>query len=262
MEKEEYRRLFELEDHLWWFTGMSEISRSLLDRFCPETRPLSILDAGCGTGGMLPHLAGYGPTVGADLSREALGFARRRETGHLTCASLTQLPFPAETFDVVTSFDVIYHRAIRDDEVALAEIARVLRPQGTLLLRVPAHERLRSHHDEAVHTRQRYGRKELIEKLRRAGLRPLYITYANCFLFPIAVLKRLAEGLLPGSHEGSDVKPVPAALNRVLRSVLYVEARVMSWTRLPFGLSLIAVAGVEEHQGRNTRTSAPATIPT
>ncbi len=258
MKKEEYRRLFELEDHLWWFTGMSEISRSLLDRFCPETRPLSILDAGCGTGGMLPHLTGYGPTVGIDLSREALGFARRRETGHLTCASLTQLPFPAETFDVVTSFDVIYHRAIRDDEVALAEIARVLRPQGTLLLRVPAHEGLRSHHDEAVHTRQRYGRKELIEKLRRAGFRSVYSTYANCFLFPIAVLKRL----LPGSHEGSDVKPVPAALNRLLLSVFRLEAKVVRRSRLPFGLSLIAVAGVEKHQGRNTRTSAPARNPT
>jgi SAM-dependent methyltransferase len=247
MEKEEYRRLFELEDHLWWFAGMNEISLSLLERFCPQTRPLSILDAGCGTGGMLPHLTGYGPTVGIDLSRDALDFAHRRETGHLARASLDQLPFPAETFDLVTSFDVIYHRAIPDDEVALTEIARVLRPGGTLLLRVPAHEGLRSQHDEAVHTRQRYGRTEVVDKLRRIGFRPLYVTYANCFLFPIAAVKRLVEGHLPGGKEGSDVKPVPAILNRLLLSVLRLEARVVKRFRLPFGLSLIAVASRQPH---------------
>ncbi len=242
METEEYRRLFELEDHLWWFAGMREISLNLLNRFLPDTRPLSILDAGCGTGGMLQHLSRYGSAVGVDLSQQALGFARLRKTGHLAQASLSQLPFYAETFDLVTSFDVIYHRAIDDDELALAEIARVLRPQGTLLLRVPAHDRLRSSHDEAVHTRQRYGRKELIEKLGRAGFRTIYVSYANCFLFPIAVLKRFMDGLSPGSKKSSDVKPLSAPLNRLLLSVFRLEARLLGRSRLPFGLSLIAVA--------------------
>jgi SAM-dependent methyltransferase len=242
VEIEEYRRLFELEDHLWWFEGMREISLSLLNRFLPETRPLSILDAGCGTGGMLQHLSRYGSAVGVDLSHEALGFARRRKTGHLARASLPQLPFSAETFDLVTSFDVIYHRAIEDDELALAEIARVLRPQGTLLLRVPAHERLRSSHDEAVHTRQRYGRKELTEKLDRAGFRTIYVTYANCFLFPIAVLKRFADRRSRKSNKSSDVQPLSASVNRLLLSVFRLEAQVVRRSRLPFGLSLIAVA--------------------
>lgn len=242
MEKDEYQRLYELEDQLWWFVGMREISLNLLDRFLPEPRPLAILDAGCGTGGMLPHLASYGEVWGVDLSPEALRFAGLRAPQHLARASLLGLPFPSQTFDLVTSFDVIYHRAVPDDELALTEIARVLRPRGTLLIRVPAHDRLRSSHDEAVHTRQRYGRGELRAKLAGAGLDTTYMTYANCLLFPVVVLKRLLGNKLRGHQRESDVQQLAAPVNRTLTSLIRFEARVVKSGRLPFGLSLIAVA--------------------
>lgn len=247
MEREEYRRLFELEDHLWWFAGMRAISLTLLDRFLgppvrSSSRELRILDAGCGTGGMLPHLGRYGRVVGCDISAHALGFAQRRREGYLVRGSLLRLPFSPQSFDVVTSFDVIYHQAIPDDEQALAEMARVLRPRGTLLLRVPAHDRLRSGHDRAVHTRHRYSRKELHQKLRRAGLRPVFLTYANGLLFPVALVKRLGERLLPDTNEGSEVKPVSRSLNCLLTSVLRLEALALRHVRLPIGLSVVAVA--------------------
>ncbi len=246
MDKDQYQRLFELEDRLWWFVGMRKLSFALIDRFVRASPPLFILDAGCGTGGMIPHLQSYGSVVGADLSGEALAFARRRQEGHLVKSSLPNLPFSSGAFDLVTSFDVIYHQAVADDEVALREMARVLRPGGTLLMRVPAHDRLRSRHDIAVHTRHRYGKRELEDKLERAGLEPVYLSYVNCFLFPVAVVSRLADKILPGDQDASQLRDVPALLNRVLTAVLGLEASVIRRRRpgrLPFGLSLVAVAG-------------------
>ncbi len=245
MEKEEYKRLFELEDRLWWFVGMRALSLSLIERFVHRSPALSILDVGCGTGGMIPHLRRFGSVVGVDLSDRALSLAKRREQGHLVQADLPDLPFPPSSFDLLTSFDVIYHQAVADDDTALSEMARLLRPGGKLLLRVPAHDWLRGRHDLAVHTRHRYGKQELLEKLQQAGLEPNYVSYANCFLFPVAASMRFSQRFLnlEGREDrGSDVKEVPAPINWLLTAVLKLEAAFLRRQALPFGLSLVAVA--------------------
>jgi SAM-dependent methyltransferase len=242
MERDEYRRLYELESELWWFRGMREISETLLARFLPKASgPVDILDAGCGTGGMAVALGERGSVVALDASDDAIRFASRRAGLKLVRGDVAALPFASESFDVVTSFDVIYHLNVRDDEAALAEIGRTLKDEGTVLVRVPAFDRLRSRHDAAVHTRQRYGKRELVERMRRAGLEPVFVTYANCFLFPVAVLRRALES--PSSNVGgSEVEPVAPFLNAVLLRVLLLEAKLLRFTPLPFGLSLVAVA--------------------
>lgn len=242
MEKEEYRRLYELEDRLWWFVGMRHITLTLIDRFLDGSEDLLILDAGCGTGGMLPYLGRFGTRLGIDISDEALQFARLREKEPLARASVSNLPFTAHSFDLVTSFDVIYHRAVANDGIALAEMARVLRPSGSLLIRVPAYNWMRSAHDDAVHTGRRYTRRGLDKKLRSAGLRPRFLTYANTLLFPIAVAYRFLGKLQPHRRNGSDVGPMIPSLNRWFGAALKLEAGILRRSRLPFGLSLIALA--------------------
>jgi SAM-dependent methyltransferase len=191
---------------------------------------------------MLSALARYGSVTAIDRSHHALELARKREQGALTYGSVSRLPFASESFDVVTAFDVLYHLGVSDDVEALAEIARVLRPRGTLLARVPAFEALRSQHDEAVHTRERYRRRELVEKLRAARLDPVFVSHANCLLFPVAVLRRGAERVLGTAREGSEVEAVSPALNRVLLMPLRLESWWLKRGSLPFGLSLVAVA--------------------
>ncbi len=242
MEQDEYRRLHELEDRMWWFRGMEQISLALIERFATDTSELAILDAGCGTGGMLHSLSRFGSVTALDNSPDALRLAKTRKTGAVVQASVERLPLAEKSFHLVTSFDVLYHLDVHSDTEALREIARVLRPGGTLLVRVPAYEALRSQHDQAVHTRQRYRKKELVEKLRGAGLEPVFVSYANCLLFPLALLRRGAEKLLSPAREGSEVEDYHPMLNQLLVIPLTIEAWLLRRTSLPFGLSLVAVA--------------------
>jgi ubiquinone/menaquinone biosynthesis C-methylase UbiE len=242
MEREEYERLYELENDLWWFRGMRAISMGLLERHLPKHTGLRILDAGCGTGGMLTPLATLGAVIGLDASEDAMRWARLRAGTSLVRATVTALPFRSECFDLVTSFDVLYHMNVYDDGVALAEIARVLRPGGSFLVRVPAYDKLRSRHDEAVHTRQRYEKGELVEKLRAAGLEPVAVTFANSFLFPVALARRLAERIFPPRRQSSEVERVPRSLDKLLGAPLLLESKLVRHVSLPFGLSLVSLA--------------------
>jgi SAM-dependent methyltransferase len=243
MEPEEYRRLFDLEDRLWWFLGMRRVSSTLLDRYLCETKyQRSILDAGCGTGGMLKTLNHYGQAFGVDASMQALRFASQRAVAPLVQADVVRLPFASESFDLVTSFDVIYHSRVSSDDEVLLEMRRVLRPNGLIMLRVPALKLFRGRHDVAVHTRHRYRRRELKKKLNQAGFALEFVSYLNCFLLPLAILRRGVERLLHPEHQGSEVEPIAPWLNQTLYRVLMLEAKWIRFGRLPFGLSLVAVA--------------------
>jgi SAM-dependent methyltransferase len=207
---------------------------------------LRILDAGAGTGGNLRWLSRFGSAYGIDLAREALRFCRARSLTTVARASVTDLPYRDATFDLVTSFDVIYHLGVSDDVAALSEAARVLKPGGTLLVRVPAFDALRSAHDAAVHTRQRYTLGELREKVQRAGLQVRRATYANGLLFPLAAASRLATRSRPGrpaEHEDrSDVRPAAPLANAVFGAALAAEAALLTRWDLPAGLSALVVA--------------------
>ena len=244
MEREQYELMFAQEEGHWWYVGMRRISATLLDRFGPRTEqagPLQVLDAGCGSGGMTRFLGRRGIVTGVDLAPEALELAKRRGLTRLARASVGQLPFRSASFDVVTSFDVLYHLNVHDDRAALAELHRVLRPGGVLLIRLPAYDWIRGAHDDAVHTRHRYTRDELTGKLDDVGFRLEHATYANSVLFPLAPVKRYLEHR-NGTQEATDLWRPPAPLNRLLADLLSLEAIPARGVGLPWGLSVFAVA--------------------
>lgn len=243
MNPEEYERMYRLEDRHWWYAGMRAIVDGLLTAGHLPSGQWRLLDAGCGTGANLIHLNPWGQTVGADFSELALSFCRRRDHRRLVQASVEHLPFTEASFDLVTSFDVLYHRGVSSDVAALREFWRVLRPGGLLLLRLPAYEFLRSHHDEAVHTRERYTAAKLRRRLAEAGFAVIKTSYANTLLFPLAAAKRLGERVFPRLGSGSELTMPRPWVNGLLRALLQVEAQLLRRTSLPFGLSLFCLAG-------------------
>ncbi len=95
-------------------------------------RGARVFEAGCGTGLILHRLAGEAAhAVGLDLSAGMLRHARRRGL-RVVQGSITDLPFPDASFDVVCSFKVLAH--VARIEAALAELSRVTRPGGHMIL--------------------------------------------------------------------------------------------------------------------------------
>lgn len=243
MKLTEYETMFRVEDTLWWYRGMQAIARALIERTYPRGAGLRILDAGCGTGAAMSYLADYGAVTGLDFAPLAVRLARRRAHTRLVCGSVLELPFASESFDLVTSFDVLPMLDARTgrDVVALTEMARLLKVGGRLLVRVAAYDWLRGAHDRLWDVQHRYELAEMRARLEQAGLTVEHGTYANMWLFPLAALKRLSEPLFP-DQEQSDIALSVGPFNGALAAILASEAPLAARRSLPFGLSLVMVA--------------------
>jgi SAM-dependent methyltransferase len=244
----EYKFLFELEEHHWWFVGMRKVVASLLEGRPPE-KQLRILDAGCGTGLMLEWLRRYGRVSevhGLDFDSHAVRYCSLRGEERLVQGSIAAIPYPKDSFDLAITLDVLDSYPADDVSSPCAELARIMKPGGWLLVRVPAFQFLYSQHDRAVYTKHRYTAGELRARLEEQGLRVERITYANTILFPVVAIWRwLTRSSRP--HPQSDVRPLPSPLrwlNPLLAGLLAVEA---AWLRhtpwgLPLGVSVLALA--------------------
>ena len=241
MYKSEYRAMFELEDQLWWYSGMRAITETMLREQVGQVD--AILDVGCGTGYSMKWLRRrFNPrrVFGVDLSEHAAALWKDASVDSAVIASATLLPFLPHSFDLVTCFDVVYQLDEEGVSGALAEMNRVLKPGGLLFIREPAYDWLRGSHDVIVATRQRFTLSRLRRALVARGFKPKRMTYANTLLFPLAVAHRLASGMKKDG--GSDVRPVAPAINSMLAGVLGLEAKLLRVLRFPFGLSTVAVA--------------------
>jgi SAM-dependent methyltransferase len=239
----EYDYMFRLEDRLWWYVGMRRIVEKVFRAEFGDEARMAILDAGAGTGGSVQLLRKFGEVWAFDFAPLAVRLCRSRESGRLAVASTDAIPFRDRTFDLVTSFDVICQLEEGPTRRAVEEFHRVLRPGGWVFVRVPAFQFLHGPHDRTLHTRHRYTLSELSRLLGEAGFRMRHGSYVNTLLFPVAAGRRLLARVLPGAKTGeSDVRPVPGPLNAIFLGMLSLEAELAPRLRLPFGLSVIALA--------------------
>lgn len=221
----------------WWFLGRRAIIRSVLRRSLPRG-PLRLAEVGCGSGTLLPVAAEFGDVVGVEALPEFRAVARGRGFSVLPGSLPDQLPLPVDSWDGVFLFDVLEH--IDDDRAALQAVARVLRPGGLLVSVVPAYRWLWGPHDQALGHRRRYTARDLTRVAREAGLIPLRATYFNTLLaLPIIAVRLFRRWRGAPGHDLS--RPVPL-LNTLLTRVFSLEAGLLGWTNLPFGVSVLLVA--------------------
>jgi SAM-dependent methyltransferase len=231
-------------DH-WWFVALRElVVDTVTARMPPGSR---ILDVGCSTGHVIAEIPDEYERTGIDINAGAIRLARAaRRDIRFEEAPVEHLPFEDGSFDGVLAMDVVSSRGVDDDAAALREIRRVLRPGGVLLIQVAAYEWLRSGYDDSVGTARRYTADSVRELLQNEGFVVEHLTYRVTALFPVAATRRL----LSGRGAANDLRVPRPTLNRLLSGVTRLENRAAERRRLPFGLSVFAVAAVGEGVGR------------
>jgi SAM-dependent methyltransferase len=238
-----YERIAEVDEHHWWYRGMLSIEFVILGErlLRPDQR---LLDAGCGTGGLLRYVAearSFASLAGVDLGSDAIAIARRRvPSARLEVAPLRELPFEDSSFDLVVMHDVLQHVDEREVPASLVELRRVLAADGVLLLRTNGSRRLRREREDW----RAYDRAALEETLREAGFECQRITYANMLLSIFAALRRRVPHAPTETSSGVPPADESAFKRQIGFLLLAAEARWLArpGRRLPYGHNLLAVA--------------------
>src|SRR5687768_4507576 len=267
MQQHTYAIMDRVEDSHWWFVGRRAIlegfMRQIVDRLnsppykegmdaalggqggspgasgkSVEAAALRILDVGCGTGANIEMLSQFGTAEGVDVSDDALEFCRKK--GLTVQKGLAEtLPYPDETFDITTALDVIEH--LDDDIAGLKEMHRVTKIGGYSLIFVPAFMWLWGVQDDISHHRIRYTRKQIVERLEKAGFTVERATYANfTFFAPVLGGRTIMKltGIKPESENNINI----SALNGAFGKLFSAERFWLKNRNFPFGVSIVVVA--------------------
>ncbi len=242
MQKDTYRLNFEAEDVHWWFLARRRILEVVLRRFLPggqESQPAHILDYGCGTGGNHSLLTSFGHVLGVDMSDDALEFCRQRgiqDALKIETAEGT----PPGPFDLIACLDVLEH--VPDDTGLMSLLRARLKPEGRLIVTVPAYQWLWSGEDVVSRHLRRYTRTGLVQCAMNAGFEIEYSSYFSTLLLPIiAGVVLCNRWFRPERMQESDVRPCASWLNTILRRIFESESLWLRYSAFPFGASLLMI---------------------
>jgi SAM-dependent methyltransferase len=230
-----YRELF--EHHWWWRARESQILETLA-RMRPGNRWGSILDVGCGDGLFFEKLESMGRVEGVEMDPIGLD-PKGRWVERIHVCPFDRTFQPGRNYQLILMLDVLEHLA--DPVAGLRRAVELLEPDGTILITVPAFPSLWTRHDDLNHHYRRYTRRTLEALAGEAGARIHRSRYFFHWTGPVKLVMHFKERLFGSSDR---IPQVPAAwLNRLLYQLSRAEQGVFRSIPVPFGSSLIAVAG-------------------
>lgn len=245
MEDAAYELMYESELNHWWDKGRRKIALSLIKKYSRASgMKQKILDLGCGTGAMAKEIEAIGEYYGVDVSERAVNLCKKRGIKNIEQGDALCIPHANDQFDVVLALDVIEH--VKDDIGAIAEMRRVLRSGGTVIVTVPAFKFLWGPTDIFFHHYRRYRLHELKSKIERSGFSVFKSSYFNTFLFPpVFLVKLLMKGFhLPMKLENEVSRNVINDIwivNKILYGIFFLESVLLKYVNFPFGISAVVI---------------------
>jgi SAM-dependent methyltransferase len=237
----------EVEGRSFWCQSRNRMLRQVIERFTERSRPLDMLEVGCGIGGVVGELRNVQNLrlTASEIYLQGLRYARSRFPDvDFIQLDAAHMPFQGD-FDVVGAFDVLEH--IEADDLVIRGVNEALRPGGIFIVTVPQYPWMWSSLDEVVHHKRRYRRSELLRKLRDANFSVVFCSSFVTTLFPVMAASRLLSRARTGPVDTKQAfashVTLPAALNRLFDGVMRIDELVLrGGFSLPFGGSLLAVA--------------------
>jgi len=247
-----YSQLTKIEDNHWWFISRRKLIENLLPPYL-RFKNGRALDIGCGTGGNLKLLRKYCPrVVGIDISKFAIKLAKKKfPKYHFKLGDANKLTkiFSKKSFDLITIFNVLYHRWIINEQNILEQINTLLKPGGYLVITEPAFDFLKREHDIIGMGKCRYNLPYFEKKLRKIGFKIITSTYFNSisFLpaFIIAFYDRFSinKTIVLKNEEPAELQIPPILLNKFLLKLMNIETKIIKLVgKMPFGVSLLIIA--------------------
>ncbi len=234
--------LYNIETHSFWFNYRNDLFQYFFKHYFPKAK--NFCEIGCGTGNVLSSFADEYPNIqitGSEIYSAALQFvASRTSRAQLIQADACCFPFENE-FDVIGAFDVLEH--INHDDIVLKNLHRATKPNGGIILSVPQHNWLWSYEDEAAYHKRRYSRRDLKQKIEKAGFHIERITSFISLLLPLMMASRLKIQLFKKHYDPVGEIKMPLSVNLFLYKICMLEKKIiLHGTNLPFGGSLICIA--------------------
>jgi SAM-dependent methyltransferase len=241
MHTSEYKNMFDNEQKYWWYVALHTLIFKTLIKYKIKSNA-KIIDAGCGTGGLLEFLTqkGFSNLQGFDYSIDAVDFCKKRGLDYCFQQDLNTWD-PDQKYDVIISNDVLYHKNILDDTKVLESFKNALTPGGLLILNLPAFELLKRKHDIVVETKKRYTIKSLNASTKNIGLTKLFISYRLPLLFLFISISKLIENITKKESK-SDLDSISSFMNSLLLKMNVLENKLLlKGFKFPFGTSVFVV---------------------
>lgn len=232
MESFVYKDIIKQEKDHWWFKARREIIDTILKDL--NLKEPKILEIGCGTGGNLKMLKKYGDTSAIEMDEFAVNYANKEfknvQQGYLP----NNIPFD-EKFDLICMFDVLEH--IEEDKLSIEVLKKHLNPNGILLITVPAYQWLYGSHDKFLHHKRRYSLNQIESILKDFSI--LKKSYFNTFLFPLVVLSRIIDKLIPHKDNSLGYNIPNKIINSFFYKIFKLEKNLLTKYSFPFGSSIL-----------------------
>ncbi|MBU2604943.1 MAG: class I SAM-dependent methyltransferase [Alphaproteobacteria bacterium] len=244
MDEAAYAAEAKIEATHWWFVERRRLFSQLI-RQANIPADAAVVDIGTGTGANLRLLKemGFSRVTGIDASPEAARWCAEKGLGEVKAGDIRALPLADNSVDLIMATDVVEH--VDEDDAALREISRVLRPDGLALITVPAFPSLWGLQDIKSHHYRRYRMDPFLRLLERTGLKVEKRFHFNFLLFvPIFLARQvLRVGKIDLNSENEVNSPL---LNRILRGVFRLDVTTAPYIRPPFGVSILVLARPSE----------------
>ena len=240
MENELFDEMYKVETQHWWFVARRKIIEKLIKRVRLDKNS-SIMDAGCGNGDNLSMLSKYADVIAMERDKNALLKAQARDIGKVLQGELpnnVHVDLKRDN-DLIVLLDVLEH--IDDDAASLNVLREYTKDHGHLIITVPAYQFLWTIHDEQHHHKRRYTLRKLKKLIENNGWSVNYISYFNSFLFPLALVDRLKQKILPPKKDVG-LKMPSKLINSIFEKIFSFESKLIGRIIFPFGLSIILIA--------------------